>query len=93
MRDVRRENPEVAILVLSMHPEDQYAIRVLKAGASGYITKESEAAELIFAIRRVASGGRYVSASLAEKLAFSLGRNPEIPPHNMLSEREFEVIE
>lgn len=92
MKDVRRENPDVAILILSMHPEDQYAIRVLKAGASGYITKESAAEELIAAIRKVDSGGRFVSAALAEKLAFSLGHNPEFPPHQMLSEREFQVM-
>ena len=91
LKDIRSENPDVAILFLSMHPEDQYAIRVLKAGASGYITKESAAEELISAIRKVASGGRYVSAALAEKLAFALGGNPEFPPHQMLSEREFQV--
>jgi two-component system invasion response regulator UvrY len=82
----------VAILVLSMHPEDQYAIRVLKAGASGYLTKESAADELIAAIRKVASGGKYVSAALAEKLACSLGRNPHLQPHELLSEREFQVM-
>lgn len=92
IKDVRRENPDVAILILSMHPEDQYAVRVLKAGASGYLTKESAADELIAAIRKVATGGRYVSATLAEKLAFALGRNPEVPPHEMLSEREFQVM-
>lgn len=92
IRDVRQENPDVAILILSMHPEDQYAIRVLKAGASGYLTKESAAGELIAAIRKVASGGRYVSATLAEKLALSLGGNPEVPAHHALSEREFQVM-
>jgi two-component system, NarL family, invasion response regulator UvrY len=92
IKDVRQEHPDVAILVLSMHPEDQYAIRVLKAGASGYLTKESAADELITAIRKVASGGRYVSASLAERLALSLGGNTEKQPHQMLSEREFQVM-
>jgi DNA-binding NarL/FixJ family response regulator len=92
LKDVRRENPGVAILMLSMHSEDQYAIRVLKAGASGYITKESAAGELIVAIRKVASGGRYVSAALAEKLAFSLGHETELLPHQILSEREFQVM-
>ncbi|MBI5474177.1 MAG: response regulator transcription factor [Ignavibacteriae bacterium] len=93
LKDVRRESPDVAILILSMHPEDQFAIRVLKAGASGYVSKESAADELIAAIRKVASGGRYVSAALAEKLAFAIGRNPEFPPHHMLSEREFQVVQ
>lgn len=92
IKDVRQERPAVAILVLSMHPEDQYAIRVLKAGASGYLTKESAADELIAAIRKVASGGKYVSAALAEKLAGSLGRNLEVQPHELLSEREFQVM-
>lgn len=92
IKDVRLEYPETAILVLSMHPEDQYAVRVLRAGASGYLTKESAAGELISAIRKVAAGGRYVSPELAEKLATSVWRNPDVPPHQTLSEREFEVM-
>lgn len=93
LKDLRKENPDVAILIVSMHPEDQYAIRVLKAGAAGYLTEESASDQLIDAIRKVASGGRYVSAAFAEKLAFSVGRNPEFPPHEMLSEREFQVMQ
>jgi DNA-binding NarL/FixJ family response regulator len=93
LKDVRREHPDVAILMLSMHSEDQYAIRVLKAGASGYVTKESAAEELIAAIHKVASGGRYVSAALAEKIAFSLGRDSDLLPHQTLSEREFQVMQ
>jgi DNA-binding NarL/FixJ family response regulator len=76
-----------------MHSEDQYAIRVLKAGASGYVTTESAAEELIAAIHKVASGGRYVSAALAEKIAFSLGRDSDLLPHQTLSEREFQVMQ
>lgn len=90
--DIKRERPRAAVLVLSMHPEDQYATRILKAGASGYLTKESAAEELIAAIRKVASGGIYVSAHLAEKLASTLKTPTEVPPHSMLSEREFQVL-
>jgi DNA-binding NarL/FixJ family response regulator len=92
IKDVRLEYPRMAILVLSMHPEDQYALRVLRAGASGYLTKESAAGELISAIRKVATGSRYVSPELAEKLATSVWRNPDVPAHQTLSEREFEVM-
>jgi len=90
--DIKRERPHAAVLVLSMHPEDQYATRILKAGASGYLTKESAAEELIVAIRKVAAGGIYVSAHLAEKLASTLQTPTEVPPHQMLSEREFQVL-
>jgi two-component system, NarL family, invasion response regulator UvrY len=90
--DIKRERPHAAVLVLSMHPEDQYATRILKAGASGYLTKESAAEELIAAIRKVAAGGIYVSAHLAEKLASTLHTPTEVPLHNMLSEREFQVL-
>ncbi len=92
LSDIKRERPHAAILVLSMHPEDQYATRILKAGASGYLTKESAAEELIAAIRKVAGGGIYVSAQFAEKLATSLQSPAEIPPHQTLSEREFQVL-
>jgi two-component system invasion response regulator UvrY len=84
--------PHAGVLVLSMHPEDQYAARVLKAGAAGYLTKESAAEELIAAIRKVAAGGIYVSPHFAEKLASSLQKVAEVPPHQMLSEREFLVF-
>ncbi len=92
LADIRRERPHAAVLVLSMHPEEQYAARVLKAGASGYLTKESAAEELIVAIRKVASGGIYVSAHLAEKFASSLQHDGEVLPHQTLSEREFAVL-
>jgi two-component system, NarL family, invasion response regulator UvrY len=90
--DIKRDKPHAAVLVLSMHPEDQYATRVLKAGAAGYLTKESAAEELIAGIRKVASGGVYVSAALAEKLASSLGSVGVALPHTLLSEREFLVF-
>jgi two-component system invasion response regulator UvrY len=93
LADIKRIAPKLPILVLSMHSEDQYGKRVLKAGASGFMNKESAPEELIRAIQRVLSGGRYVSASLAEKLAAEIGdENPSRPAHEVLSDREFEVL-
>ncbi len=90
--ELRAEKPDRPILVLSMHAEDQYALRVLKAGASGYLTKESVPEELIQAIRKVVSGGKYISPTLAEKLAFEIGAPSDRPPHEALSDREFQVM-
>jgi DNA-binding NarL/FixJ family response regulator len=92
LRDVRRERPQVRVLVLSMHPEDQFAVRMLKAGASGYMTKESAPEELVAAVRKIITGGKYVSASLAEKLAFDMDRDSDRPLHESLSDREFQVL-
>ncbi len=92
MRRLRKELAGLKVLVLSMHSEKQYAVRALRAGASGYLTKDHSAEELITAIRQVNRGGRYVTASLAETLAFELGPDAERPPHELLSEREFEVF-
>jgi DNA-binding NarL/FixJ family response regulator len=84
--------PKLPVLVLSMHPEDQYGKRILKAGAAGYMNKDTAPEELIKAIRKVRTGGRYVSSALAEKLALDLSSDTERPTHEMLSEREFEVL-
>jgi DNA-binding NarL/FixJ family response regulator len=92
LTDLVRESPAPAVLVLSMHPEDQYAIRVLRAGAAGYLTKESAPEELITAITKVASGKTYVSSALAEKLASSLRSRWDQLPHHLLSDREFQVM-
>lgn len=92
LRDVRRERPQTRVLVLSMHPEDQFAVRTLKAGASGYMTKESAPEELVAAVRKIITGGRYVSATLAEKLAFDVDRDNDRPLHESLSDREFQVL-
>jgi DNA-binding NarL/FixJ family response regulator len=92
LSEAKRHKPDLPILILSMHPEDQYAIRMLKAGASGYVSKESVPDELITAIRKVAAGGRYVSVALAEKLAFALNSQLEKMPHQLLSNREFQVM-
>ena len=90
--DMHRLRPNMPILLLSMHPEGQFARRALKAGAAGYLTKDSVPEELKEAVRRVRAGGRYVSAALAEKLAFDLGRNADTPVHELLSHREFQVL-
>ncbi len=92
LKDLKRERPKLPVLVLSMYAEDQYGKRVLKAGASGYMNKESAPEELIKAIRKVLAGGRYVSPSLAEKLALDLSAEAEQLPHESLSDRELEVL-
>jgi len=92
LKELRAERPALPILVLSMYSEDQYARRVLKAGAAGYVTKDTAADELVRAIRKVVSGGRYVSPSLAEKLALEIGTDASRLPHETLSDREFQVL-
>jgi two-component system, NarL family, invasion response regulator UvrY len=89
LKQIRRRLP---VLILTMHSEEQYARRAFKAGASGYITKDSPRAELIKAINKVMSGGRYVSPALAEKLVVDLGGDADRAPHEGLSDREFEVL-
>lgn len=91
LKDLKALHPELPVLFLSMHPEDQYAVRALKAGASGYLTKESATDELVNAVRKVVGGGRYVSSSLAEKLAMAVGTDYEKPLHEALSDREYQV--
>ena len=92
LKDIKSIKPKLPVLILSMHPEEQYAVRVLKSGASGYLTKESASDELITAIRKVSLGGKYVSSALAEKLAFDLENDNEKPLHETLSNREFQVM-
>lgn len=92
LKEVRRECPRLPVLVLSVHPEEQYGVRVLRAGAAGYLTKESAPEQLVQAIRRVYRGGKYVSESLAEKLVYELGNDGAQPPHAALSDREYEVM-
>ncbi len=92
LKQIKRETPKLPVLILSVHPEEQYAVRSLKAGASGYLTKESAPDELITAIRKVSMGGKYIPSSLAEKLAFELEVDAEKPPHKTLSDREFQVM-
>jgi two-component system invasion response regulator UvrY len=92
LAEIKKEKPGLSTLVLSMHPEDQYAVRMMKAGACGYVTKESAADELISAIRKVAVGGRYISSKLAEEMAVALDTNTPKLPHQTLSNREFQVM-
>jgi two-component system, NarL family, invasion response regulator UvrY len=92
LRDIKELKPRLPVLLLSIHPEDQYALRALKAGASGYLTKESAPEELVSAILKVVAGGRYVSNSLAERLAEEVGGHGGRLPHETLSDREYEVL-
>lgn len=92
LKYIKLHNPTLPVLVLSMYSEDQYAIRVLKAGAAGYLTKESAAEQLISAVRRISEGHKYVSLDLAEKLADSLDTNHRKSGHEALSDREFQVL-
>jgi len=92
LKQLKSEQPKLPVLMLTIHPEDQYAVRVLRAGASGYLTKESAPDHLVEAIRKVARGGKYVSPHLAEKLAFNLESLSERPLHEALSDREFQVL-
>ena len=89
---VKAERPALRVLVLSMHSEEQYAVRAVRAGASGYLTKETAAEELVSAIRRVAGGGAYVTPETAERLVHDAGAGAEREPHKKLSDREYEVF-
>lgn len=89
---LRREMPGLPVLILTMYSDEQYAVRALKSGAAGFLTKESAPEELVSAVRKLASGGRYVSVELAEKLASFVAGEGERPPHEKLSNREFEVL-
>jgi DNA-binding NarL/FixJ family response regulator len=92
LKEIKCLKPKISVLMLTIHPEEQYAVRTLKAGASGYLTKESAPDELINAIRKISSGGKYVSESLAEKLALDLEKDSEKPLHETLTDREYEVM-
>jgi DNA-binding NarL/FixJ family response regulator len=92
LRQLKREKPDLHVLILSTYPEEQYAVRALKDGASGYLTKASAPEELITAIKKVALGRKYVSSALAEKLAFALEEDTQKPPHETLSDREYQVM-
>lgn len=89
---IKRHRPSLPVIMLSMHPEDQYAVRMFKAGANAYLTKASAPEELVTAIKKVRAGGNYVSPSLGEKLLHLFHRGEERPPHELLSDREFEVM-
>jgi DNA-binding NarL/FixJ family response regulator len=92
LKQIKKEAPKLAVLMLSMHREDQYAVRSLKAGASGYMNKQSAPNELVDAIRQVASGKKYVSQALAQELASQVGADREVPLHETLSDREYQTF-
>ena len=92
LKQLKCIKPKLPVLILSMHPEEQYAVRSLRAGAAGYLTKERAPHELINAIRRIANGGKYITSSLAEKLAGEIGANMGKPLHEILSDREYQVM-
>ena len=92
LKDVKRIRPDLPVLVLSVHPEDQYAMRTLRAGAAGYMTKESAPEELVGAVKAVVAGRRYISPYVAERLARDLGRRGDAASHESLSDREYEVM-
>ena len=92
LKEIKRHHPKRPVLVLSMYPEEWHAVQVLRAGGSGYLSKETATEELMTAIRKVAKGGRYVSAALAEKLASGLTPDRARAPHESLSDREYRVL-
>lgn len=92
LKQIKCMKPELPVLMLSMHPEEQYAVRSIRAGASGYLTKESAPDELLDAIRRIAKGKKYITISLAEKLAFEVEKDTGEVPHEILSDREYQVM-
>jgi two-component system invasion response regulator UvrY len=92
LKEMKRLRPKMPVLILSMHPEDQFAVRMLKTGAAGYLTKESAGDELVGAIKKVVAGGRYISSSLAERMASYLDVDVQKAPHERLSNREFLIL-
>jgi two-component system, NarL family, invasion response regulator UvrY len=92
LQDLKREHPKLPVIMLTIYPEDQYAIRALKAGADGYLTKDSAPDELVSALAKVLNGGKYVSTALAERLAGEVRRDSDKLPHEQLSDREYEVF-
>ncbi|MES2741300.1 MAG: response regulator transcription factor [Pseudomonadota bacterium] len=92
LKQLKQDKPELAVLMLSMHREDQYAIRSLKAGAAGYLSKHSAPRDLVAAIRQVATGMKYISAALAQELANTVGEDHDTPLHETLSDREYQTL-
>jgi DNA-binding NarL/FixJ family response regulator len=92
LKEIKRSRPKLPVLILTMHPEDQFAVRLFKAGAAGYLTKESAGEELVGAIKKVVGGGRYISPSLAERMASYLTIDVRKAPHERLSDREFLIL-
>ncbi len=91
LKQIKQQWPQLPVLILTMHSEKQYATRMLKAGASGFLNKSSASEELVTALRKIAKGGRYITQSLAEQLVMEIGHSSEVP-HERLSDREFEIF-
>lgn len=92
LKQIKQSRPDIAVIILSMHSEEHYGLRALKAGAAGYLTKDQDAVELISAIRKVSSGGFYISSQLSELIAGHAGKNKGITPEEILSDREYQVL-
>lgn len=92
IKQIKAERPKLPVLILSMHKEDLYAVRTIKAGASGYLSKDSASTQLVDAIRKVASGGIFISPAVAEKMALGLRQPADAPPHTLLSDREYQIL-
>jgi DNA-binding NarL/FixJ family response regulator len=93
IKELKHIRPRIPVLILSMHSEEQYALRAFRGGAAGYITKDNSRAELVAAVNKVIAGGKYVSPALAERLVVDIERGSDRPPHELLSDREFEVVQ
>ena len=91
-QDIKQNFPKIPVLILSIHPEEQYAIRALKSGASGYISKDAATEELVGAVKRLLAGKKYISSEIADKLANGVGIDQHITPHELLSNREYEIF-
>jgi two-component system, NarL family, invasion response regulator UvrY len=92
LKEIKQHRPKLPVMILSMHPEEHFAIRAIRAGASGYLTKECAGDEMVLAIRKALKGEKYISGSLAQILAGELDSDPEKPPHEILSDREYQVM-
>jgi len=92
LKELKKSYPKVRVIMLSMHPEDRFSVRAIKAGASGYITKEAPTGQLVSAIRKVNSGGKYITPDVAELLANSFENHNDLPIHELLSDREFQIL-
>jgi len=92
LKELRRDYPKLWVLIVSMHTEEEYVLRALRAGASGYLSKESVMTELVEAVRKITRGGKYISRSLADKVLFQFDKDPDELPHKSLSDREYEVL-
>jgi DNA-binding NarL/FixJ family response regulator len=92
LKEIKKQKPKLPVLIISMYPEEQYALRALKAGAQGYLTKRSASDELMLAVRKILAGKRYVSPAFAEKMMYDFESNAETSPHERLSDRELQVL-